>query len=155
MDCVNDNERFSRWVFYPRFMDESGVLNHKFIFLCPNINEEGISGQLYDRISRQIAIADGMKFCRKKNGKPSEKLVALTIAKTVNLRKLAFVPDCIDVVSCPSPVVHAHAEIRISIDGIPVTGNTANMQLLYYYDRIKDVLSEGISYVSDDETSNF
>jgi len=52
-------------------------------------------------------------------------------------------------------VVHAHAEIRISIDGIPVTGNTANMQLLYYYDRIKDVLSEDISYVSDDETSNF
>ena len=70
MDCVDDNERFSRWVFYPRFMDENGGLNHKFIFLRPNINEEGISGQLYDRISRQIAIEDGVKFCRKKNGKP-------------------------------------------------------------------------------------
>jgi hypothetical protein len=79
----------------------------------------------------------------------------LAITETVNLRKLAFVPDSIDVVSCPSSVVHAHAEIRIAIDGIPVTGNTANMQLLYYYDRIKDVLSEDISYVSDDEISHF
>ncbi len=146
-DFVDDNERFSRWVFFPRFVNQNGLLNQKFVYLRPNINEEGISGQLYDRISRQVAIADGMKFCRNKNGVPTEKLVALAIAKAGELRKLAFIPDSIDIVSCPSPNVHAHAEIRFAIDGIPITGNTANMQLLYYYDRIKDVLSDGLCYI--------
>ncbi len=32
-DIVLDSEEFSRWVFQPRYIDELGILNSKFVTL--------------------------------------------------------------------------------------------------------------------------
>ncbi|MCQ2252110.1 MAG: hypothetical protein MJZ61_01535 [Bacteroidales bacterium] len=129
-------------------MDESGVLNSKFVTLRPHINEEGISGQLIDRIGVEVAVADGAKFIRThKDGTPAEKLSALAIASVGELRNLSVGMDKVDVLNVPSSVVSAHAEIRIYIDGELVTGNSTNFKLKFYLNSISRILSQGLLFV--------
>ncbi len=144
IEFVSSDERFSRWVYCPRHIGNDGVLNERFIYLRPSINEEGISGQLYDRISFEIAVDDGKQFLRKRNNGDSEKMVAIAVVKTGELRGLSYNDDSIDVVSQPSERVHYHAEIRISFDGNPVTGNTPGLKTKFYFDRIKQLMQANL-----------
>lgn len=145
---ILDEERFSRWVYKPRFVDDDGLLKKSFIFLRENINEEGISGQLYDRLSHDVVVSEGIKFERRhKNPQKSEKLVGLAIVPVGDLRDVAILPDTIDVESVPSDYVSEHAEIRFYLDGVLATGNTSNQLLDFYFDEILSLMANGLTSI--------
>lgn len=145
-NIVDDQEHFSRWVYQPRFIDENGRLNSRFVILRPTINEEGLSGQLFDRISLEVAVSEGKKFIRKYKTN-SEKLVALAIVGVGDLRQIADVNDIIDVVSVPSESVSAHAEIRFYLNGQLATGNTPTSFLKYYFDEINSLMQDNLRFI--------
>lgn len=141
-DKVNGSEHFSRWVYCPRFIDVDGNINSNFIKLRPHINEQGISGQLFDRISLEISVNEGTQFIRKnKQGLPIEKLVAIAVAEVAEIVNLAQLPDVIKVESVPSNAVSAHAEIRFYLDGVMATGNSYSHMLQFYFELIKDLMA--------------
>ena len=148
---VKDSERFSRWVYRPRFIDASGILSDRFITLRPQLHEEGISGQLYDRVGREVVIKEGVLFVHKdKNGNPKEELVAISKALVSEIRELSQDNDIIDVVSVPSAKVSHHAEIRFKIDGVDFMAdrNVMDARLQDYFDQIRMIMSENLDFVS-------
>lgn len=148
---VKDNEHFSRWVYRPRFIDVSGTLSDRFITLRPQLHEEGVSGQLYDRAGREIVIKEGLLFIHKdKKGHPTEELVAISKALVGEIRDLSQDSDVVDVVSVPSDKVSHHAEIRFKIDGVDfVAGrNVMDARLQDYFDQIRMIMSEDLDFIS-------
>ncbi len=142
---VKKEEHFSRWIFKPRFIDENGVVNDRFVALRPHINEQGLSGQLIDRIGFDVAVSEGSAFVRtKKDGTPLETLYGLAIAQVVDIRGLSLSNDNVDVESVPSQNVSAHAEIRIYINGELATGKSTDFKLRFYLNQIQNILLNGI-----------
>lgn len=149
-DMVLDSEEFSRWVFQPRYIDELGILNSKFITLRPHLKECGVSGQLINRAGFYEAVRCGNLFIRRdKNGNPIDQLVAIAKAKVSDIRSLSQDSDTIDVLSVPSESVTDHAEIRLFIKGVLfVAGeNTMNAAVQDYLDQISFLLSENMIFI--------
>ncbi len=145
IDEVKNDEHFSRWIFKPRFIDDNGVVNERFVALRPHINEQGLSGQLIDRIGFDVAVSEGIAFVRtKKDGTPLESLYGLAIAQVADIRGLSLSGDNVDVESVPSDRVSAHAEIRIYINGDLVTGKSTDFKLRFYLNKIQNILLSGI-----------
>ncbi len=145
IDEVKNEEHFSRWIFKPRFIDDNGVVNDRFVALRPHINEQGLSGQLIDRIGFDVAVSEASAFIRtKKDGTPLESLYGLAIAQVSDIRGLSLSNDNVDVEPVPSDRVSAHAEIRIYINGLLATGKTTDFKLRYYLNNIQNILQEGI-----------
>lgn len=143
---VEDKEHFSRWVYNPRFINDSGEVNDKFITLRSHINEKGISGQLYDRLTLEEIITTGLKFIRRKrSGEPTETLSHIAKVQVSSIRQLATTEDKIDIVEVPSETVPQHAEIQFSLKAAKPA------KLYYYFEKIKDGMLQDLFPVKQTE----
>lgn len=133
---VTENEHFSRWVYNPRFINDAGEVNDRFITLRSHLNEEGISGQLFDRLPIEDVIESGQKFIRKtSNGTPKETLSHIAKAEVGNIVHLALGTDKIRVEEVPSEHVPQHAEIKFDVVD---NASTNSAKMYYYFEKIKD-----------------
>lgn len=130
---VLDNEHFARWVYCPRFVNADDTFNERFISLRPN--EEGISGQIFEKAGHDGILKCGAEFRRtsKDGTDKEERFVGYVKALTGEIRKIADEPNTsIEVVYTPSPSVPYHAEIRFYINGALLKGNNQNSYYLRY-----------------------
>lgn len=66
--------------YNPRFINDAGLVNERFITLRSHLNESGISGQLFDRMSLDDIIELGHRFIRRtRDGEPKETLTHIAI----------------------------------------------------------------------------
>lgn len=150
-DMVMDEERYARNVYDPRNIDEKGILKEPFISLRTfqdGTEERGVSGQIYDRVSEEDIIENGIRFIRKKNnGEPKERYVGFALAKVGDIRAVAGEDDEIDVVLTESEIP-AHAEIVFRIEGVYLQGKNRNSRYLKYCDDLKELLNKDIRRVT-------
>ncbi len=145
MSKIEDSEIFSRWIYCPRYVDESNNFNDNYTSLRKTINEEGISGQIYNRAGKEAVMKSGLEFIRKnKKGVATEAFVGVGLAEVISIRQLSVEPDTIDVIEVPSTRVPHHAEIRFWINGIPSFGQCQNPRLLYYFYELKKLMSKDV-----------
>ena len=132
-DKVLDDEHFARWVYCPRFVDTDGTFNEKFISLRPQ--EEGISGQIFEKAGHDGILKCGAEFRRtsKDGTDKEERFVGYVKTQVDKIRKIADEPNTsIDVVYTPSLSVPFHAEIRFYINETLLKGNNQNPYYLRY-----------------------
>lgn len=135
-DRVKDEEHYLRWIYDPRHIIKD-VVQLSFISLKPK--EEGVSGQIYERLESEAEIYKAAKsFERNK-----EAYWGYAMASVGEIRSIAMDDDKIDVLMTVSKVP-AHAEIRFAIDGEQIVGNTPNPRLSYYFNEIKELLCGGL-----------
>ena len=136
-DRVKDEEHYLRWIYDPRHIIKD-VVKPSFISLRPK--EDGVSGQIYERLESEAEIYKAAKsFERTK-----EAYWGFAMASVGEIRSLALDSDKIDVLMTESKVP-AHAEIRFVIEGEKIVGNTPNSRLSYYFNEIKALLCGGLS----------
>ena len=134
---VRDEEHYLRWIFDPRHIIKDEV---KPLFISLRKDEEGVSGQIYERLESETEIYKAAKgFERVK-----ESYWGYAMASVGKIRSLALDSDKIDVLMTESKVP-AHAEIRFVIDGEQIVGNTPNSRLSYYFNEVKELLCGGLS----------
>ncbi|MBR5695988.1 MAG: hypothetical protein IKX43_07160 [Paludibacteraceae bacterium] len=139
---VLDDEHFARWVYCPRFVDTDGTFNEKFISLRPQ--EEGISGQIFEKAGHDVILQCGSKFRRASNDGTAkeERFVGYVKALTGEIRKIADEPDTsIDVVYTSSPVPF-HAEIRFYINEDLLKGNNQSPYYLRYRKKLTKLFEQ-------------
>ena len=129
-----DEEHYLRWIFQPRHI-VNDVLKDNFISLRKD--EEGISGQIYERVARDNIYEVSSMYSKKNDN------YGYAMAKVGDIRKLAQDKDKIDVLLTESPIP-AHAEIRFNINDVPVIGNTPHPKMTYYLLKLKELLSKTI-----------
>lgn len=142
-DKVLDDEHFARWVYSPRFVDANNTFNEKFISLRPK--EEGISGQIFEKVGHDVILQCGSKFRRAANDgtDKEERFVGYVKALTSEIRKIADEPDTsIDVVYTSSPSVPFHAEIRFYINEDLLKGNNQNPYYLRYRKKLTNLFEQ-------------
>ena len=136
-DRVKDEEHYLRWIYDPRHIIKD-VVKPSFISLRPK--EDGVSGQIYERLESEAEIYKAAKsFERTK-----EAYWGFAMASVCEIRSVALAGDEIDVLLTES-IVPAHAEIRFVIEGEKIVGNTPNSRLSYYFNEIKALLCGGLS----------
>lgn len=134
---VRDEEHYLRWIFDPRHIIKDEI---KPLFISLRKDEDGISGQIYERLESETEIYKAAKsFERVK-----ESYWGYAMASVGKIRSLALDSDKIDVLMTESKVP-AHAEIRFVIDGEQIVGNTPNSRLSYYFNEVKELLCGGLS----------
>ena len=136
-DRVKDEEHYLRWIYDPRHIIKDVV---KPSFISLRKDEDGVSGQIYERLESEAEIYIAAKsFERTK-----EAYWGFAMASVGEIRSLTLDSDKIDVLMTVSRVP-AHAEIRFEIEGEPIVGNTPNSRLSYYFNEIKALLCGGLS----------
>lgn len=134
---VRDEEHYLRWIFDPRHIIKDEI---KPLFISLRKDEDGISGQIYERLESETEIYKAAKsFERVK-----ESYWGYAMASVGKIRSIALDSDKIDVIMTESKVP-AHAEIRFVIDGEQIVGNTPNSRLSYYFNEVKVLLCGGLS----------
>lgn len=134
---ARDEEHYLRWIFDPRHIIKD---EFKPSFISLRRDEQGISGQIYERLETEEEIYKSAKtFERTK-----ESYWGYAMATVGELKAVALDSDEIYVLMTES-IVPAHAEIRFVIEGAAVVVNTPNSRLSYYFNEIKELLSRGIS----------
>lgn len=134
---VRDDEHYLRWIYDPRHIIKDEV---KLSFISLRKDEDGISGQIYERLESETEIYKAAKsFERVK-----ESYGGYAMASVGKIRSLALDSDKIDVIMTESKVP-AHAEIRFVIDGEQIVGNTPNSRLSYYFNEVKELLCGELS----------
>ncbi len=139
---VLDEEHFARWVYCPRFVSANGIFNEKFISLRPN--EEGISGQIFEKVEHDGILKCGAEFRRttKDGTDKEERFVGYVKAKTRKIREIADEPETsIDVIYTKSTIPF-HAEIRFYINGDLLKGNNQNPYYLRYRKKLKSLFEQ-------------
>ena len=136
-DRVKDEEHYLRWIYDPRHIVKD-VVKPVFISLRPK--EDGVSGQIYERLESEAEIYKAAKRFER----IEESYWGYAMASVGNIRSLALDSDEIDVLMTISRIP-AHAEIRFVIEGEQVVGNTPNSRLSYYFNEIKELLCVGLS----------
>lgn len=135
-DRVKDEEHYLRLIYDPRHIIKDVV---KPSFISLRKDEDGVSGQIYERLESEAEIYKAAKsFERTK-----EAYWGFAMASVGEIRSLTLDSDKIDVLMTVSRVP-AHAEIRFEIDGEPIVGNTPNSRLSYYFNEIKELLCGGL-----------
>lgn len=134
---VRDDEHYLRWIFDPRHVIKD-VVKPTFISLRPK--EDGVSGQIYERLESEAEIYKAAKSFER----PREAYWGYAMASVGEIRSVALAVDEIDVLLTES-FVPAHAEIRFEIEGEVIVGNTPNSRLSYYFNEIKDLLCRGLA----------
>ncbi len=134
---VRDEGHYLRWIFDPRHIVKD-VVKPVFISLRPK--EDGVSGQIYERLESEAEIYKAAKRFER----IEESYWGYAMASVGNIRSLALDSDEIDVLMTISRIP-AHAEIRFVIEGEQVVGNTPNSRLSYYFNEIKELLCVGLS----------
>ncbi|MBQ0074719.1 MAG: hypothetical protein KBT34_11045 [Prevotella sp.] len=138
---VAEEEHFSRWLYNPRFINDAGEVNERFITLRSHLNEKGISGQLFDRLTLSEVIETGKKFVRsKRDGTQTETLSHIAKAKILNIKSIALQNDNINVLEVHSDIVPQHAEIRFCLNN----DSTMSARQYYYFEKIKDEMLKGL-----------
>ena len=133
---VRDDEHYLRWIFDPRHIIKDVV---KPSFISLRKDEDGVSGQVYERLESEAEIYKAAKsFERTK-----EAYWGYAMASVGKIRSVALAGDVIDVLLTES-IVPAHAEIRFDIEGDSSVGNTPNPRLTYYFNEIKELLCGGL-----------
>ena len=136
-ECVRDDEHYLRWIFDPRHVIKDDI---KPSFICLRKSEEGVSGQIYERLDSEAEIYKAAKSFQRHR----EAYWGYAMASAGMIRSVALDGDEVDVLMTES-IVPAHAEIRFSIDGDVVIGNTPNSRLSYYFNEIKELLCRRLS----------
>lgn len=136
-DRVKDEEHYLRWIYDPRHIIKD-VVKPSFISLRPK--EDGVSGQIYERLESEAEIYKAAKSFERTN----EAYWGFAMASVGEIRSVALAGDEIDVLLTES-IVPAHAEIRFVIEGEKIVGNTPNSRLSYYFNEIKALLCGGLS----------
>ena len=134
---VRDEEHYLRWIYDPRHIVKD-VVKPVFISLRPK--EDGVSGQIYERLESEAEIYKAAKRFER----IEESYWGYAMASVGKIRSLALDSDEIDVLMTISRIP-AHAEIRFVIEGEQVVGNTPNSRLSYYFNEIKELLCGGLS----------
>ena len=134
---VRDEEHYLRWIFDPRHIIKDEV---KPLFISLRKDEEGVSGQIYERLESETDIYKAAKSFES----IKQSYWGYAMASVGKIRSLALDRDRIDVLMTISKVP-AHAEIRFVIDGTAIVGNTPNSKLSYYFNEIKESLCSGLS----------
>ena len=139
---VLDNEHFARWVYCPRFVDKNGEFNEKFISLRPN--EEGISGQIFEKAGHDEILKCGAEYRRtsKDGTEKEERFVGYVKALTGEIRKIADEPDTSNDVVYTSSSVPFHAEIRFYINEALLKGNNQNPYYLRYRKKLTNLFKQ-------------
>lgn len=155
MSIVYDDETYARWIYCPRYINDSGIFKSCFISLRDRkgYQEEGISGQILERVGHEQVIKNGLNFRRKTfDGTPKEeRLVGYAFANCGQIRAVADErDDRIDVVLTKSVVPH-HAEIRFYIEGTLVKGNNQNAHFLRYKDKLRGLLTNSCYFANEKE----
>lgn len=154
-EVLND-EHFARWIYKPRFVDEEGSLNHKFISLRERKGnpESGISGQIYERAGHDNVIKSGLEHRWTSNDgtDKEESFVGFAKAKVASIRGISDnESDCVDVKLKQSENIPFHAEIEFFIEGELMKGNTQNPRFLRYKDKLKDLFGQNIHKATDED----
>ena len=136
-DRVKDEEHYLRWIYDPRHIIKD-IVKPSFISLRPK--EDGVSGQIYERLESEAEIYKAAKSFERTN----EAYWGFAMASVGEIRSVALAGDEIDVLLTES-IVPAHAEIRFVIEGEKIVGNTPNSRLSYYFNEIKALLCGGLS----------
>ena len=133
---VRDDEHYLRWIYEPRHIIKDVV---KPIFISLRPKEDGVSGQIYERLESEAEIYKAAKsFERTK-----EAYWGYAMATVGQIRSVALAGDEIYVLLTES-LVPAHAEIRFEIEGEPIVGNTPNSKITYYFNEIRELLSHNL-----------
>ncbi len=139
---VLDDEHFARWVYCPRFVSANGEFNERFISLRPY--EEGISGQIFEKVGHNGILKCGAEFRRtsKDGTDKEERFVGYVKARVGAIRKIADEPDtAIDVIYTESSIPF-HAEIRFFINGDLLIGNNQNPYYLRYRKKLTELFKQ-------------
>ena len=157
-DNILDSEHFTRWVYCPRSVDESGALKNDFVYLriIKGEPEEGISGQIFEKVGHDGVLECGRKFIRTTKNGTKELFLGYVKAKVGSIRNIAEEMEninadnanCkIDVLYTESEAIPFHAEIRLYINNILLTGAflkgiTPNAYFLYYQRKLKKLFEK-------------